>query len=127
MSTIGCIGPMKDIVGVKIMAEKADVMYPPERIAEVVDAFQALLVQADNTGSSKSEITNAVDYTKFWKGLRREGSNLLGVTRHLLVELARAEQRIGALEGDQHDQIVYIQTLTTEIAQLKEDNNVVES
>ncbi len=100
-------------------------MYSEERIKEIVDAFQQLLVNADNTGSSETEF-GSIDFKKFWHGLRREGSNLFGVTRHLLGELGRLEQRntfledkVTALEGDQKDQIVYIQDLNHDVIRLR--------
>jgi hypothetical protein len=79
-------------------------MYPRERIDEIVDQFSQLLKSADNSGtltiqknnlSDEQYSASLKDARKYWIGLRREGANLLGVTRHLLSELAIAEKTIG--------------------------------
>ena len=78
-------------------------MYPPERITEVIGLFSELLKEADNSGTLKIQRTGltAEEYTaaakdarKYWLGLRREGANILGVTRHLQDQLTQAENVI---------------------------------
>ena len=86
--------------------------YSPERISEIVDEFQASLVKTDNMGSSKSEVNTAADYTEYWNRLRKDGANIVGLVSYL-------HDKICALEGDQHDQIVYIQNLNSEITEMK--------
>ena len=88
------------------MSEKVDnnfVMYPPERVTEVIDLFSALLKEADNSGTLQLQRTDLTDkeYTaaskdarKYWTGLRREGANILGVVKHLQDQLAQAEKVI---------------------------------
>ena len=88
------------------MSEKVDnkfVMYPPERITEVIDLFSVLLKEADNSGTLQLRRTDLTDeeYTaaskdarKYWAGLRREGANILGVVKHLRDQLAHAEKVI---------------------------------
>jgi|TARA_R110001583_G_scaffold14066_5_gene59363 hypothetical protein len=94
-----------DIVKRDGYSERVDnnfVMYPPERITEVIDLFSALLKDADNSGTLKIQrIQTDEEYTavskdarKYWAGLRREGANILGVARHLQDQLAQAENVI---------------------------------
>ena len=97
---------MSEIVKKDGYSERVDnnfVMYPPERVTEVIDLFSALLKEADNSGTLQLQRTDLTDkeYTaaskdarKYWVGLRREGANILGVVKHLQDQLAQAEKVI---------------------------------
>ena len=58
-------------------------LYSTERQEEIINKFQALLKEADNFPRDK----DPSDYKIFWVALRSEGSNLLGLTNHLLSAL----------------------------------------
>ena len=58
-------------------------LYSTERQEEIINKFQELLKKADNFSNDK----NSIDYKIFWVALRSEGSNLLGLTNHLLSAL----------------------------------------
>jgi hypothetical protein len=55
-------------------------IYSTERQNEIINSFKTLLKEADNFPRDK----NPTDYKIFWTALRSEGSNLLGLTHHLL-------------------------------------------
>jgi len=54
-------------------------MYTEERAKEILDAFTTVLVKADNFSSDN----DPKEYRQFWIALRREGANLLGVSKYL--------------------------------------------
>jgi len=54
-------------------------MYTEERTKEILDAFTVVLVKADNFSSDN----DPKEYRQFWVALRKEGANLLGVSRYL--------------------------------------------
>jgi hypothetical protein len=56
------------------------IIYTIERQNEIINNFKSLLKDADNFPRDK----NPTDYKIFWTALRSEGSNLLGLTHHLL-------------------------------------------
>ena len=56
------------------------IIYTIERQNEIINNFKSLLKEADNFPRDK----NPTDYKIFWTALRSEGSNLLGLTHHLL-------------------------------------------
>jgi len=61
--------------------------YTTEKQDEIIKNFKDLLKEADNFPRDK----NPDDYKIFWTSLRREGSNLLGLTLHLLSILELVE------------------------------------
>ena len=54
-------------------------MYTEERTKEILDAFTKALSKADNFPRDN----DPSDYKQFWMALRKEGANLLGVSRYL--------------------------------------------
>ena len=58
-------------------------MYEPERIIEIMENFQKILVEADNFPSEQ----DPKDYKKFWNALRGEGAAIFGLTTYLLDNL----------------------------------------
>ena len=55
------------------------IMYTEEKAKEILDNFTKLLVKADNFSSSG----DPNEFKQFWIALRKEGANLLGVSRYL--------------------------------------------
>ena len=60
-------------------------MYTEKRIEEILDTFTKLLSKADNFPSNN----DLKDYKQFWIALRKEGANLLGVSRYLYGRVAK--------------------------------------
>ena len=54
-------------------------MYTEERTKEILDAFTKVLVKADNFSSDG----DPKEFKQFWIALRKDGANLLGVSRYL--------------------------------------------
>ena len=54
-------------------------MYTEERIQEILNSFTEVLVKADNFPSG----SDPKEYKQFLVALRKEGANLLGVSRYL--------------------------------------------
>jgi|TARA_R110000764_G_scaffold70816_1_gene146173 hypothetical protein len=54
-------------------------MYTEKRVEEVLDTFTEVLSKADNFPRDN----DPSDYKQFWTALRKEGANLLGVSRYL--------------------------------------------
>ena len=53
---------------------------------EIIQRFQKLLVEADNFPRADSDTS----YKQFWLGLRKEGPEMLGITKAILTELEKS-------------------------------------
>ena len=60
-------------------------MYTDKRIQEILDTFTKALSKADNFPWNN----DPKDYKQFWIALRKEGANLLGVSRYLYGRVAK--------------------------------------
>jgi len=60
-------------------------MYTEERIQEILNTFTEVLVKADNFPSG----SDPKEYKQFLVALRKEGANLLGVSRYLYGRTAK--------------------------------------
>ena len=65
-------------------------MYTEERIQEILNAFTEVLVKADNFPSG----SDPKEYKQFLVALRKEGANLLGVSRYLYDQIANTKKEI---------------------------------
>jgi len=64
-------------------------MYTEERIQEILNSFTEVLVKADNFPSG----SNPKEYKQFLVALRKEGANLLGVSRYLYDQIAKEKPK----------------------------------
>ena len=55
-------------------------MYTDETCEEAIKSFQERLVEADNL---KKDSNGMMNYETCWKAMRKEGSMILNVTKHL--------------------------------------------
>ena len=55
-------------------------MYTDETCEEAIKSFQERLVEADNL---KKDSNGMIDYETCWKAMRKEGSMILNVSKHL--------------------------------------------
>ena len=60
-------------------------MYTEKRIEEILDTFTKVLSKADNFPRNN----DPKDYKQFWMALRKEGANLLGISRYLYGRMAK--------------------------------------
>jgi len=60
-------------------------MYTEKRIEEILDTFTKVLSKADNFPRNN----DPKDYKQFWIALRKEGANLLGISRYLYGRMAK--------------------------------------
>ena len=60
-------------------------MYTEERIQEILNSFIEVLVKADNFPSG----SDPKEYKQFLVALRKEGANLLGVSRYLYDQIPK--------------------------------------
>ena len=64
------------------------IMYSDEVCAEAINSFQKRLVEADNLMKDDNGMMN---YEICWKAMRKEGSMILNVAKHLLTEHLRSK------------------------------------
>ena len=62
--------------------------YSDEVCAQAIKSFQERLVEADNLMKDKN---GKIDYEICWKAMRKEGSMILNVAKHLLTEHLRSK------------------------------------
>ena len=62
--------------------------YSDEVCAEAINSFQKRLVEADNLMKDDNGMMN---YEICWKAMRKEGSMILNVAKHLLTEHLRSK------------------------------------
>ena len=66
-------------------------MYTDETCEEAIKSFQERLVEADNL---KKDSNGMMNYETCWKAMRKEGSMILNVTKHLFsLHINRHHQR----------------------------------
>ena len=65
-------------------------MYTEERIQEILNAFTEVLVKADNFPSG----SDPKEYKQFLVSLRKEGANLLGVSRYLYDQISNTKKEV---------------------------------
>lgn len=75
---------------------------------EIIQRFQKLLVEADNFPRADSDTS----YKQFWLGLRKEGPEILGITKAVLTELEKS------IKAYNQAQTLVLQ-LTQELEELK--------
>ena len=75
---------------------------------EIIQRFQQLLVEADNFPRA----TDDTSYKQFWLGLRKEGPEILGITKAVLTELEKS------IKAYSQAQTLVLQ-LTQELEELK--------
>ena len=75
---------------------------------EIIQRFQQLLVEADNFPRA----TDDTSYKQFWLGLRKEGPEILGITKAVLTELEKS------IKAYNQAQTLVLQ-LTQELEELK--------
>jgi|TARA_B110000438_G_C15505587_1_gene517570 hypothetical protein len=80
---------------------------------EIIQNFQKLLMTADNFGKPNVD----TDYKQFWLGLRKNGPDMLGITKTILTELERS---IEALQQSR----IQIAKLTVEASDPQHYENV---
>ena len=71
-------------------------MYTEKRIQEILDTFTKVLSKADNFPWNN----DPKDYKQFWIALRKEGANLLGVSRYLYGSMAKENIKKEVREED---------------------------
>ena len=64
------------------------IMYSDETCAKAINSFQEKLMEADNL---KKDDNGMMDYEICWKAMRKEGSMILNVAKHLLTEHLRSK------------------------------------
>ena len=64
------------------------IMYSDEVCAEAINSFQKRLVETDNLMKDDNGMMN---YEICWKAMRKEGSMILNVAKHLLTEHLRSK------------------------------------
>ena len=64
------------------------ILYSDEVCAEAINSFQKRLVEADNLMKDDNGMMN---YETCWKAMRKEGSMILNVAKHLLTEHLRSK------------------------------------
>ena len=64
------------------------ILYSDEVCAEAINSFQEKLMEADNL---KKDDNGMMDYEICWKAMRKEGSMILNVAKHLLTEHLRSK------------------------------------
>ena len=64
------------------------ILYSDEVCAEAINSFQKRLVEADNL---MKDDNGKIDYEICWKAMRKEGSMILNVAKHLLTEHLRSK------------------------------------
>ena len=62
--------------------------YADEVCAQAINDFQERLMEADNL---KKDDNGMIDYEICWKAMRKEGSMILNVAKHLLTEHLRSK------------------------------------
>ena len=67
------------------------IMYSDEVCAEAINSFQKRLVEADNLMKDDNGMMN---YEICWKAMRKEGSMILNVAKHLLTEHLRSKDNV---------------------------------
>jgi hypothetical protein len=55
-------------------------MYSDETCEKAIESFQQKLMDADNL---KKDENGNINYEPFWKAMRKEGSMILNITKHL--------------------------------------------
>ena len=65
-------------------------MYTEERIQEILNSFTEVLVKADNFPSG----SDPKEYKQFLVALRKEGANLLGVSRYLYDQISNTKKEV---------------------------------
>ena len=61
---------------------------------EIIQNFQKLLMTADNFGKPNVD----TDYKQFWLGLRKNGPDMLGITKAILTELEKSIEVLNATQ-----------------------------
>ena len=64
------------------------ILYSDETCAKAINSFQEKLMEADNL---KKDDNGMMDYEICWKAMRKEGSMILNVAKHLLTEHLRSK------------------------------------
>ena len=64
------------------------ILYSDEVCAKAINSFQEKLMEADNL---KKDDNGMMDYEICWKAMRKEGSMILNVAKHLLTEHLRSK------------------------------------
>ena len=67
------------------------IMYSDEVCAEAINSFQKRLVEADNLMKDDNGMMN---YEICWKAMRKDGSMILNVAKHLLTEHLRSKDNV---------------------------------
>jgi hypothetical protein len=62
---------------------------------EIIQNFQKLLMTADNFGKPNVD----TDYKQFWLGLRKNGPDMLGITKAILTELEKSIEVLNATKN----------------------------
>ena len=66
-------------------------LYTNETCAKVIESFQERLMEADNLMKDSNGMMN---YEICWKAMRKEGSMILNVAKHLLTEHLRSKDNV---------------------------------